>query len=66
MTHDFRTKAANWFEASTARQNIACALIGALLSILISGFVFAEGNNIFHLPIVAALYRAVAIGKGTA
>lgn len=32
------------------------AMAGALLSLLVSGFSFPQNNNIFHLPIVGALY----------
>eukprot|EP01035_Chromulina_nebulosa_P032851 gene32851-43928_t len=32
------------------------ALAGALLSLLITGFVMGAGNNLFHMPIAAALF----------
>jgi hypothetical protein len=35
---------------------VAPAMIGALLSLAITGFVFGVNNNIFHLPIVLALF----------
>jgi hypothetical protein len=36
---------------------LAAAAGGALASVAITGFVFATGNNIYHLPIVAELYN---------
>lgn len=32
------------------------AMLGAVLSILVSGFVFGVKNNLFHLPIIGMLY----------
>ncbi len=32
------------------------AVLGGLLSVGVSGFVFGTNNNVFHLPIVASLY----------
>lgn len=35
---------------------IGCCLLGALLSLIATGFVFGINNNVFHLPIVSSLY----------
>ena len=32
------------------------AVLGAVLSLLVSGYVFGIKNNLFHLPIVGMLY----------
>lgn len=37
-------------------ETLAVAALGAALSLLHTGFVFGIENNVFHLPIVAALY----------
>lgn len=34
----------------------AMALFGALVSLVVTGYVFPFSNNVFHLPIVARLY----------
>ncbi len=36
---------------------LAAAAAGAAVSLAITGFVFAAGNNLYHLPIVAELYN---------
>ena len=33
------------------------AILGALLSIVTTGYLYAVGNNVFHLPILASLYN---------
>ncbi len=37
-------------------ERLIIALLGALLSVAVSGFLFGADNNVFHLPIVDALY----------
>lgn len=49
-------------EARVAENTYHCyvlllvSLLGAALSLIVTGFVFGANNNIYHLPIVASLY----------
>ena len=42
--------------SSSAKARRLAAALGTLVSLAITGFVFAIGNNLFHLPIVAELW----------
>lgn len=53
MTSDTTDAAYRWRNSAELG---ATAVIGALASLAITGFVFGKSNNLFHLPIVAALF----------